>query len=225
MNIAEWIMILLVLWTLAGIIGTAVAFRRREQTRARRSAATILVVWSIYLAVLFIVSRLQPSRAIAPGQDRCFDEMCFAVISAEDLEGFRTRTNTPERLLRVHIRVSNHGKARTQAEAAIHTRLLDERGRRWAEVPGLSGVPLTIRVPAGASTESSPVFRLPHDSAPVGIILSHGLSPARLVIGDAESLGHQPDIFLLPMARSSSSPNSALRQLQLPSLTAVEAFR
>lgn len=200
MKWAEWAMIVLVLWTVLGIAGVVLALYRGERVRVRRGVSALLVVWAVYLSVLLVVSRAQPSRVLSPGQDRCFDEMCFAVLGAEAMEGFRTRGSEPERLLRVTVHVSNHGKRQTESEAALRAYLLDTRGHRWSALPGLSGVPLTVPVPPGGSTLSSPVYRLPRDGEPVGLIFSHGLSPSRLVIGDPESFGHQPDIFMLQTA-------------------------
>ena len=151
-------MIVLVLWTVLGIAGVVLALYRGERVRVRRGVSALLVVWAVYLSVLLVVSRAQPSRVLSPGQDRCFDEMCFAVLGAEAMEGFRTRGSEPERLLRVTVHVSNHGKRQTESEAALRAYLLDTRGHRWSALPGLSGVPLTVPVPPGGSTLSSPVY-------------------------------------------------------------------
>ena len=99
----------------------------------------------------------------------------------------------------------NRGHTRPESERGLRAYLTDAQGRRWTEVPGLSGVLLTTRVAAGATTVSEPVFRLPRDASGLGLVLAHDpLFPGRLVIGDPESLLHRPEVMLLPLATQST---------------------
>ena len=186
-------------WTMLGLAGTVVSVRRGERARVRRGLLTLVAAWAVYLAALLLASGTQPVKVLAPGQDRCFGTMCFAVVGAEELQGFRVRGQERERLVRVAIRVTNRDKTGADDEPDLRGTLLDAQGRQWVEVPGLSGVRLTGRVAAGGTTVSEPVFRIAKDATGLGLVLTHGRGySGRLVIGDAESLLHRPAVLGLP---------------------------
>ena len=189
----------LAVWTMLGLVGTMVSVRRGERARARRGVLTLVAAWAVYLAALLLASVAQPVKVLAPGQDRCFGTMCFAVVGAEELQGFRVRGQERERLVRVAIRVTNRDKTGADDEPDLRGTLVDAQGRQWTELPGLSGVRLTGRVAAGAVTVSEPVFRIAKDATGLGLVLRHGRGySGRLVIGDAESLLHRPAVLGLP---------------------------
>ncbi len=192
----------LVLWTVVGLGGSWVTARRGERRRARRGVYWIAGMWAVYLVALLGTSLFEPGKQIAPGREQCFGAMCFAVDGADELKGFEVRGEERERLVRVRVRVTNRteagGRAGVQGEASIRSYLVDADGRRWDEVPGLSGVRLTTAVGAGRSMVSEPVFRVPKDARGLGLVLTHGRWQRRLlVIGDPESWRHQPTVLRL----------------------------
>ena len=63
---------------------------------------------------------------MAIGQDQCFDEMCFAVTGVQELPGYLIQDGS--RLVRVSVRISNHGKQKTQSERLIQAYLVDRAG-------------------------------------------------------------------------------------------------
>lgn len=198
-TLAHLAMITLMLWSVLGLAGTALALLRRERTRARRGLLTMGGIWAVYLAVLLAVSRAQPERRTAPGAERCFAKVCFSVLRAEQIPGFYARNVEPSLLLRVSVRIRNLGGSRSDGEATLRPYLVDSRGRRWSELPGLSGVRLTAPVAPGGSVISAPVFHTAAEATGLGLVLTHrGFTASRLVIGDPESLGHRPEILLLP---------------------------
>ena len=135
---------------------------------------------------------------MAPGEQQCFDDLCFAVQGSDEVEGFRARGQEAARLLRVRVRVTNRGKGRPQGEGLIRAYLVDAQGRRWEEVRGLEGVRLTGRVAAGDSAVSEPVFRVARDASGLGLVLTHGRwQSGVLVIGDPDSWGHRPTVMLV----------------------------
>ena len=192
----------LVLWTLLGLIGSAASARRGDPRRLRQGLGWLLGIWVAYAPVLLGVSLQQPVRVLAPGQERCFGAMCFAVAGAEELPGFQVRGEERERLVRVSVRVANHSRTETESEPELHGYLVDAQGRRWTELAGLTGVRLTAAVAAGSQTMSQPVFRIAKDATGLGLVLTHGPGyTGRLVIGDAESLSHRPTVLQLAPAR------------------------
>ncbi len=198
MKLTELLLAGLVFWTLIGVAGTALWAIRGERRRVRRAGAWIVGVWVIYLLVLLLVSWRQPERRMALGEQQCFDDLCFAVQGADEVEGFRARGQETARLLRVKVQVTNRGKGRPQGEGLIRAYLVDAQGRRWEEVRGLGGVRLTGRVAAGDSVVSEPVFRVAKDASGAGLVLTHGRrQPGVLVIGDPDSWGHRPTLMEL----------------------------
>ena len=198
MRWAELLLLGLVLWTAIGVVGTTVRLARGERRLAGRGLLTIAVVWLLYLLVLMAVSWRQPVGVVPPGKEVCFDEMCFAVEGADEVEGFWARGQERARLVRVKVRIANRGKGRTESEALLRAFLVDEQGRRWDEVRGLGGVRLTARVAAGDTVLSEPVFRVSKDSTGLGLVLTHGRwQPGVLVIGDSDSLLHRPTVMQL----------------------------
>lgn len=198
MKLTELLLVGLVLWTLVGMAGTAVWAARGDRRRVRRGVMWIGGVWAAYLLVLVAVSFRQQQRQMAVGEAQCFDEMCFAVAGADEVEGFRARGQERARLVRVRVRVTNRGKGRPQSEGLVRAYLVDRQGRRWEEVRGLSGVRLTTRIAAGDTVVSEPVFRVSKDATQMGLVLTHGRwQPGVLVIGDSDSWGHRPTVMRL----------------------------
>lgn len=198
MKAAELLLLALVLWTAVGAAGTCLRLVRGEARRARSGALWVLGVWVLYLCVLLTVSVRQKGREIGMGGEQCFDEMCFAVVGVDEMEGFRARSQKPARLLRVRVRVANRGKGRPESEALIRAYLVDGQGRRWDEVRGLSGVRLTAKIAAGDSAVSEPVFRVGRDATGLGLVLTRGRrQPGVLVIGDPDSWLHRPTVMKL----------------------------
>lgn len=196
MNFRELLLLLLVGWTVIGIVSVAVSVVKREGRKALRNFLWIVAVWVVYLAVLIGVSLKQPQRVVALGQDRCFDEMCFTVTGSEQVPGYLIRDGS--RLIRVSVRISNHGKRKKQSERLISAYLIDRQGRRWTESASLSGVRLTAQVGPGDSVMSEPVFRMAKDATGLRLVFTHGeFQPGVLVIGDSDSLLHRRTVVWL----------------------------
>ncbi len=195
MKATELLLVGLVGWTGIGVVGVAVSLLRGERDRVRRGTGWLAGVWVAYLAVVAVVSLIQPQKVVAVGQPQCFDEMCFTVTGVEEVPGFLIRDG--RRLLRVPVKVTNRGK-KTQSERLVWAYLVDAQGRRWEESPGVNGVKLTARVVGGGSVVSEPVFKIAGNATGLGLVLTHGKwQPGLLVIGDSDSLLHQRTVVEL----------------------------
>src|ERR1700736_219296 len=147
MNVRELLMLVLVGWTGVGLLGTLISLVRQERAKAIRGVRWIVVVWVIYLGVLVAVSVGQPQRAMAMGQEECFDEMCFAVTAVDEVPRFlgkeplvgKAPVGDGSRLVRVTIRVPNTARGNAQSESLLRAYLVDAQGRRWEESRGVSG--------------------------------------------------------------------------------------
>lgn len=196
MNLREFLLVGMVGWTALGALGVSVSLVRREREKALRGVKWIAGVWVVYLATLVTVSLVQPQRVVAMGQEQCFDDMCFAVVGAEEVPGFLIRDGS--RLVRVSVRVSNRGRGRPQSEGLIRAYLVDAQGRRWEESAGVGGVRLTARVAAGDSVVSEPVFKVAGDSTGLELVFTHGWKqPGVVVIGDSDSWLHRRTVVKL----------------------------
>jgi hypothetical protein len=196
MNYRELLLLVLVGWTAVGAAGITISLVRREHRKAARHSLWIVAVWVVYMTILLGTSLRQPQKVVALGQDRCFDEMCFAATGVQELPGYLIRDGS--RLIRVSVRISNHGKEKMQSEGLIRAYLIDRQGRRWEESTAVSGVQLTAKVAAGDSVMSQPVFKVPGDATGLGLIFTHGQrQPGVLVIGDSDSLLHRRTVVWL----------------------------
>jgi hypothetical protein len=196
MNLREFLLFVLAGWTAIGIAGVAISAARHERSKALRNSFWIVGIWVLYLAVLIGTSLTQPQKVVAIGQDQCFDEMCFAVTGLQEVPGYPVRDGS--RLIRVFVRISNHGKQKRQSESLISAYLIDKQGRRWAESTAVSGIRLTASVAPGDSIVSLPVFRIAQDSTGLGLVFTHGRrQPGVLVIGDSDSLFHRRTVVWL----------------------------
>ena len=191
----ELLLLGLVGWTAIGVLGVGVSAWRGERQKVRRGVAWLIGVWVIYLCVLIGVSLVQRQRVVAMGEPQCFDDMCFTGSGVEEVPGFLIRDG--RRLVRVTVRVTNKGK-KAQREGLIQAYLVDGQGRRWEESPGVNGVRLTSRVPAGDSVIGEPVFKVAADATGLGLVLTHGRrQPGVLVIGDSDSWLHRRTVVEL----------------------------
>ena len=189
MGWAELLLLLLVGWTLLGILGVTLSFRRREYTAARRNAIWIVGVWLIYIAILLTVSLTARPRFVPTGQEQRIGDLGFTVVHTEAQPGFLASHG--EQVLRVSIRIVNHSQSDRERDQWVMAYLLDSQNRRWDQIPGLQGIPLSTSVAPGGSILSQPVFKVAADATELRLVLTHGLRlPNLLVIGDRDSLLH-----------------------------------
>jgi hypothetical protein len=184
------LLLALVAWTVLGAIGISISMFLGERAKALRHLGWIFGIWAAYMAVLMATSLLHPQKTVAMGQDQCFGDICFAVTSVEEVPGFLIHDGS--RLVRVSIRVSNHGRDKTQSDKLVQAYLVDGQGRRWEESMGISSVRLTATVPAGSSVMSAAVFKVANDASGLSLVLTHGhWQPGVFVIGDPDSMLHR----------------------------------
>lgn len=195
MNLRELLLLGLAGWTAIGIIGTIVSLARRQRAKALYGVSWIIGIWVVYLAALLGVSLKQKQRVVDIGQPRCFDEMCFTVAGVSDIPGLPTQDR--RRLLRVTVAITNKGH-KPESEGLLQAYLIDAQGRLWGELPGLSGVRLTVKVPPGQTVASEPVFAVSENSTGLKLVFTHGhWQPGLLVIGGSDSLLHKPTVVPL----------------------------
>jgi hypothetical protein len=205
MTIFDLLLILLVLATVAGIVAAMAALLFRRRTLAAQSLVAIVAVWLLYLGIGTAVALMTPQHIMSPGEDRCFDEMCFAVMGWN-----RTPSkNEGKSFYIVDVRISNHSHGRAQREIGRKGVLIDRTGRVYEisrqgmrDLSPVNGVPypgLDSEVAPGQSVETKLVFELPNDIDYPGFALGSNLTfnPARIVIGDQDHFLHWPTVVPL----------------------------
>jgi len=201
--ILDLFFILLFLATLVALVVVLVMALRRKPA-AKTLLRTLGIVWLVYLSIVFIVAAATPQQIVPFDQDLCFDEMCFAVVQTQTFPQLMSG-NQPVRaqgtFYIVTVRVSNHGRGRTESEGGIRP-LLWSAGHSWPTSPAGQRAwdqthgptpPLTARLAPGESILSDQVFDLPADAAAHALIIDHGFTPGYFVIGESP-LFHKPTI-------------------------------
>jgi len=210
MTIFDLLLILLVLGTAVAVfvaVGTLI-FRRWRL--AGRLALGILAVWIVYLGVGTAVAVLAPQHVMPVGEDRCFDEMCFAVTGfhrSATIENAGTVTKPQGVFMIVDVRISNRG-GHAQRENGRKGVLLDQSGHVYevaqAGIQALSGAAgplpgLDAKVGPGQSLDTKLVFDIPADAVHPAFALGSDLAvnPATIVIADEAHFLHKPTIVPL----------------------------
>jgi hypothetical protein len=197
MEWAELLLLLLVGWTVIGILGVILSFRRREYTAARRNLIWIAGIWLLYIGGLLTVSLTARPLLVPPGQEQRIGDLGFTVVHTEAQPGFLASHG--ERVLRISMRITNHSRGDWERDPWVMAYLLDSQNRRWSPIPGLQGIPLSANIAPGGSVLSQPVFKVAADATGLRLVLTHGPRlPNLLVVGDRDSLLHPPVSVPLP---------------------------
>jgi len=205
MTLFDLLLILLVLATAAALLSAVVALALHRWTLVRTLALAVLLVWVAYLGVGALVALKTPQHVMAIGEDRCFDEMCFAVTGWNRTPS----TNAGKSFYSVDVRISNRSGGHAQRELGRMGVLIDRSGRIYEVSPagmyakspvGAPPYPgLDAEVGPGQSLETRLVFELPTNVDYPGFALGSNLrlNPARIVIGDEDHFLHWPTVVPL----------------------------
>lgn len=211
MSIFDLLLILLVLATGVTFLVAIGSLFFRCWTFAGRLFAATLAVWALYLATGAAIAIFSPQRTFAVGEDRCFDEMCFAVTGFERtpaIESAGSVTRAHGVFLIVNARVSSRSRGRAQREAGRKGVLLDEAGHTYEVSPeGMQALAriegplpgLDAEVAPGQSVATKLVFDVPAGIRRPAFTLGSNLafSPARIVLADDEHFFHKPTVVPL----------------------------
>jgi hypothetical protein len=199
----ELFFIFLFLATAAALVGVLILAVSRRRASAGKLMLTVGAIWCIYLVILAISDLTVRQKVTKAGEDRCFDEMCFAVVHVQTSSS--PYTTSADRIYAVTVRVTSHSRGRTEAEGGIRARLyaggkyfdVSQQAQksydaRHGETPGL-----TQRLAPGESIQSVLLFEVPQGTEHPALTLDHGFTPGYFVIGESPFF-HRPDILQLP---------------------------
>jgi len=205
MTIFDLLLILLVLGSAATVVVAVIALFFRRWIFVWKPLAGLLAIWIVYLGVGTVVAKKAPQHLMALGEDRCFDEMCFAVTGWNRMPS----KNMGRSLYLVAVRITNRSRGRAQRELGRKGVLVDRSGKVYevskegmralspVDGPPFSG--LDAVVGPGQSLETSLVFDLPTDVDYPGFALGSDvrLNPARIILGDEDHFLHWPTVWPL----------------------------
>jgi hypothetical protein len=115
-----------VLTTIAALIGIFVMLLRRRPRRALRIAQGVGLGWLVYLGIVTLVAASTPQRILKPGEELCFDEMCFSVVDVHRCNelGLADHPTKAQGIFYVVlVRVQSRSRGRAQRENRIYARL------------------------------------------------------------------------------------------------------
>ncbi len=205
MSIFDLLLIFLVLASVVGIVGALVELLFRRRALAARSLLAIAVAWAIYLGVGTAIAVMTPQHIVSIGEDRCFDELCFAVMGYKRTPS----TNPGKSFYIVDVRISSRSRGRAQREIGRKGVLIDRAGHVYeVSMLGMQAISpwqmhpypgLDAEVLPGQKLETKLVFELPEDVDCPGFGLGSELAinPARIVIGDEDHFLHWPTVVPL----------------------------
>lgn len=180
---------------LALVLALATAAYQAIRGRFARAGSILLrtaVSTAIYLGVVVMVSLSTPRRVMRLGDERCFDDWCFAVANA---------THTPSASgvsYSVQLRLFSRAKGRPQRASDALVYLVDATNHRFAPASARSEPPLNVLLGPGESVTTTRVFTTPPEARDVGLVLEHGGSgPGPVIIGDDLSLFHKRTVVRL----------------------------
>jgi hypothetical protein len=187
--------LLFILAFLCAVTALAVAAYQAIQGRARRAGSILLrLVTSVcvYLGIVALVSVSSPRWVLQRGDERCFDDWCFAVSNVSRTPSVAGTSYT------VELRVFSRAKRVPQRANDVNVYVVDARGSRFDPAPAPAEAPFNVLLQPGGSVTTTRVFHLPADARDVGLVLEHGGSgPGRFIIGDDLSLLHKRTIVRL----------------------------
>lgn len=211
MSIYDLLLIAMVLGSVAALVAAAGAAVFRRWLTALRWLGGLVAAWVVYLGIGTVIAIATPQRVAGMGEDRCFDEMCFAVTGFERVNQIGSGEHAGRAqgvFYVVDVRISNRSGGRTERELGRTGMLMDQSGRVYRQsADGLKAlansvgeVPaLDAAVGAGESVTAKLVFDVPANVARPGFVLGSDLSfnPSSIVIADEAHFLHRPTIVVL----------------------------
>lgn len=191
MTIFDLLFILLFLTSVVTLATAAFAAMRRRFATALRILRNYAICFAIYMAIVATVALASPQRIVQMGEDRCFDDWCFAVEHADHQGSTYTLT----------LRLSSRAKRVSQREKGVNIYLMDAQGRRFSPSPDPSAVPFDVLLQPGEAVETKRSYTLPADARALGVVLAHDGSycfPACFIIGDDGNPLHKRTLVPLP---------------------------
>ncbi|HEY3312840.1 MAG TPA: hypothetical protein VGK00_14465 [Anaerolineales bacterium] len=175
----------------------------------------LAVGWIVlYALALLAFSFTSRPRYLAPGQERCFDEMCYSITALRVSPSLGTTSqqiNARGIYYIVTIQLRSAARRTAQKPSEPDVFIIDAQGKRYpgfinagTELDAPLGQPLTAaqlwdrKIQPGESVRRSLAFDLPVDVRSPGLVVTEGIGPlSAVLIGAETSFFHAPVEFPL----------------------------
>jgi hypothetical protein len=215
MKIFDLVFIACFLTTAVSLLRSVYFACRRQWARSAQVLRRLGYGVAVYAGVLLAVSLASRPKILQMGETQCFDDWCISVERAarqSQVGKSPTVVNARGIYYVVTVRVSNAARRTAQRETDVGVCLIDLAGHRYYPSPqgqialdatASGGQDLTTKMPPGGSFERTVLFDVPEDAADLGLVVTHGLFPGALIIGDSQSLLHAPTVVRLDKLEAS----------------------
>jgi hypothetical protein len=197
---------------IGGALWVGFSFSHKRQAAGR--TARILLAWgAAYAAALLIFSFTSQTEYLAPGQERCFDEMCYSVTSTALTKNLAPIGGQPAQGIYYVLTLQLHSRALRTAQKPSQPTVfvIDAAGRRYTQLLNAgsdpaypTGQPVTAaelwnrQVQPGESLTRQVAFDLPAGVTQPGLVITEGIGPlSAVIIGDDGSFFHAQTEFRL----------------------------
>jgi hypothetical protein len=182
--------------TLAAVVALLVSVVLGRFSRAAWILAGYAVFAVVYIGAVTAVSLTTPPRTRAIGEDRCFDDWCIAVASAEAAKGPTGDTYT------LGLRLSSQAGRVSQRENGVLVYLVDDAGHRFfASAPDTSATLFNVQLRPHESVLTTRTYIVSESTGGISAALAHEGSlrfgPGKFIIGDDGSMFHEPTLVRL----------------------------
>jgi hypothetical protein len=225
-------MLVVVAVVLTGITlaaGALVAWRARRPGVALGLIGGVVGLAGLYLVALVAVSLAAPRNVLAPGQVKRFCGLyldCHLGVSVDAVCTAQALGDAPHRAVArgtfhvVTLRVSSNAVAATLTPYGLIAQVMDEKGRRYGRDRAAERALLgdaaegTLEQPIkpGEFYTRTLVFDLPADATRPALAVSERGFPdvliEALLIGDEDSIFHQPTLLSLATTEHPETPRS-----------------
>ena len=180
--------------TVIMLTAAAVAALRGRRRRALGLLRGMGVFLTVYLGIVVVTSLVSPRRMIHLKEPQCFDDWC---VSVDQVDLNRMPADAAI-LCTVTLRLYSRARGRPQRENGVLVYVLDDQGRRYGPQEDPQAVPFNVLLNPGESVHAVRRFLVPADAQNPGLVIAHGRFPGVFIIGDDQSLFHQPSVVQFP---------------------------
>lgn len=175
---------------LATLIALPVTLVTRHFALARVLLGGMLVWLAVYIALLGF-AWFTPATVRQPGQEVCFDEMCFSVTQANRVSTTHGTTVT------VTVQLRNASLRTAQKPDSPILQLVDGQGRIYQPSSDGEQPVWSQKLQPGETQVRALVFKLLTSASNPVLTVTEGSFPAPLIIGSVNSPFHKPPELLL----------------------------
>ncbi len=126
MNLFGNLAFLLTLLVIPAALVTALVMLVRQRWKLALLAGGFLLGWlGLYAAALLGVSLLSRPVVLEPGQEHCFDEMCFSVLNATH------STSGSPTMYRLEVQLRSAARGKTQTTDHPEMWVVDAQGKEY----------------------------------------------------------------------------------------------